>query len=73
METDMEEGRKRASLTWKKLGKNLEKTWRHKMRLAQATMIAREKLDILNIFKFLTFTRNPLCATIAHAKMREAE
>lgn len=35
--------------------------------------IAREKLDPLNIFKFLTFTRNPLCDTIANAKMREAE
>ena len=39
----------------------------------QATMIAHEKLDSLNIFKFLTFTRNPLCDTIAHAKLREAE
>ena len=44
-----------------------------KTSIAQATMIAREKLDSLNIFKFLTFTRNPLCDTIAHAKLREAE
>lgn len=44
-----------------------------KTSIAQATMIAREKLDSLNIFKFLTFTRNPLCDTIANAKMREAE
>lgn len=44
-----------------------------KTSIAQATMIAHEKLDSLNIFKFLTFTRNPLCDTIANAKMREAE
>lgn len=44
-----------------------------KTSIAQATMIACEKLDTLNIFKFLTFTRNPLCDTIAHAKLREAE
>lgn len=44
-----------------------------KTNTTQATMIAHEKLDSLNIFKFLTFTRNPLCDTIANAKMREAE
>jgi len=65
LETDTEEGRKRAPLTWKKLGKNLEA----QNAVCEETDTLLQKLDTLNKIKFLILRRKEPRAKIALAKL----